>query len=68
MWMPLDGAQGRRWIGTEFQLANDEGLFTDFDGNVSRVVHQWDRYGRPYVDLWLEKQDFVKDTVPVAFE
>jgi hypothetical protein len=28
---------------------------------VSRAIHQWDRFGRPYVDLWLKNQKFVKD-------
>ena len=33
------------------------------DGSRSRVVHQYDRFGSPYL-LWLEKQDFIKDAQP----
>lgn len=66
--MPFDGAGGQRWIGVEFNMTDDEGFFTEFDGSRSRVIHQWDRFGRPFVNLWLPNQDFVKDSVPVEFE
>jgi hypothetical protein len=28
-------------------LTNEDGLFTEFDGSVSRAIHQYDRFGRP---------------------
>jgi hypothetical protein len=61
MWKPFDGASGNNWIGLEYNLTNEDGMFTEFDGSVSRAIHQWDRFGRPYVDLWLKNQKFVKD-------
>jgi len=72
MWQPFEGAdistttnqKNRRWIGEEYNLTDQYGYFTEADGSRSRVVHQWDRFGRPYVNLWLAHQDFVKDPLP----
>jgi hypothetical protein len=64
MWKPFRGASGKRWIGEEFNMADDEGSFTEADGSKSRVIHQFDRFGRPYVDLWFRKQDLFKDPFP----
>jgi hypothetical protein len=65
MWKPFAGASGNNWIGPEYNLTNEDGLFTEFDGSVSRAIHQYDRFGRPYVNLWLNKQDWlVKDPMP----
>jgi hypothetical protein len=61
MWKPFDGASGNNWISREYNLTNEDGMFTKFDGSVSRAIHQWDRFGLPYVDLWLKNQKFVKD-------
>jgi len=64
MWRPFWGASGQRWIGKEYNVCNDEGWFTEADGSISRVVHQFDRFGRPFNDLWLDKQNFVRDPLP----
>jgi hypothetical protein len=53
--VPFPGANETTWIGAEFGLTNDDGLFTEFDGSVSRVVHQWDRFDLPYWE-WLHNQ------------
>ena len=33
MWMPFDGAEGKRWIGKQYNLIDDEGMFTGTSGN-----------------------------------
>lgn len=59
---PFEGANNEnRWIGGD--LINDEGLFVNFDGKPSLVVHQFDRFGNNY-NRWLLQQDFAKDDVP----
>jgi Glycosyltransferase family 17 len=55
------GATQASWIGLEYGLTNEHGLLIESDGSVSRVVHQWDRFGTPYLD-WLQEQDWVRDT------
>ena len=49
------------WIGrTEFGLTNDDGFLVELDGiTISRVVHQWDRFGTPYI-RWLKQQPWVR--------
>jgi hypothetical protein len=57
--IPLDGASGNNCL--ENNLTSKDGLFTESDGSVSREIRQWDRFGQPYVDLFLlRKQKFVK--------
>jgi hypothetical protein len=58
------GATHTSWIGLEYGLTNEHGLLIESDGSVSRVVHQWDRFGTPYLD-WLQEQDWVRDTGPI---
>jgi hypothetical protein len=62
--LPFEGAEGTRWIGKHYNLADDEGFITDFDGSRSRVIHQFDRFKRPYYDLWFSKQRVFKDPIP----
>lgn len=57
---PYPGANEHTWIGTEFNVTDSEGFFTQYDGTRSRVIHQFDRYGQTMTH-WLGKQDFVKD-------
>jgi hypothetical protein len=61
-----DGAEGSRWIGKKYNLIDDEGYFTEFDGSRSRVIHQYDRLGVMFSRDWLSKQDFYNDPWPVA--
>jgi hypothetical protein len=65
---PYPGAAGDRWIGEEYNVCDDEGYFTEFDGTRSRVIHQWDRFGVPYIRRWMGKQGLFKDPVPDTFE
>jgi hypothetical protein len=51
------GANAQTWIGPEFNLTNADGWFIEFDGSISRVVHQWDRFNAPYVH-WLRHQSW----------
>lgn len=60
---PYEGASEKTWIGTEFNLTDENGLFIEADGSLSRVVHQFDRFGIPF-STWLMKQEFVKDDYP----
>jgi hypothetical protein len=54
------GATPMSWIGTEYGVTNEQGLLTELDGSISRVVHQWDRFGTPY-SRWLHQQDWITD-------
>ena len=61
---PYDGANEQTWIGPQYKVADAEGRFTQHDGKTwSRVIHQWDRWGVPFI-RWLDKQDFVHDDMP----
>lgn len=51
------------WISASAHLTNNEGWFTEADGALSRVVHQYDRFG-DNVKTWLREQDWVKDPIP----
>jgi hypothetical protein len=66
MWQPFAGAKGKRWIGSHKSICDDEGFFIEADGRRSRVVHQWDRFGRPYVNLWMEQQPMFRDAKPAT--
>lgn len=57
---PYPGADGKRWIGKQYNLTDDEGFFTEADGSRSRVIHQYDRLGDPYF-AWMRKQAFLRD-------
>ena len=52
--VPFPGANEKTWIGVAYGLANEDGLFTEYDGSVSRVVQRWDRFDWPYLE-WLKK-------------
>ena len=44
------------WIGSEYQITNTQGYFVENDGiTISRVIHQYDRFG-PNLVNWLYKQ------------
>ena len=42
---PFPGATSRSWIGTSYNLTDEDGFLTQYDGTRSRVVHQADRFG-----------------------
>ena len=52
---PYPGAGDRTWISSEFGLTNEDGEFTNFDGTISPVVHQFDRLGLPFID-WMQNK------------
>jgi hypothetical protein len=63
--VPFEGNNGKTWIGypkghIDHGLTNDEGKFIEFDGSISRVVHQWDRFDWMYTH-WLEEQPWASD-------
>jgi len=61
---PYDGDDGKTWIGPQYKVADENGMFAQHDlKTISRVIHQFDRWGIPH-DRWLRKQAFVKDNIP----
>jgi len=69
------GATGRRWVGEEYGLVDDHGFFVDFDGNRSRAVHKFDRFGQcwdgrmsDFCSRWMTKQKWLLDYVPDSFK
>jgi len=68
---PFKGARGSRWIGEEYNLTNDKGLFLHLDGSVARAVHMYDRFGKTpgsyFHDEWVMKQSWLMDSVPDDF-
>ena len=51
--LPYDGATSPRWIGMNSGLIDRQGFLTDIDNATrSRVVHQYDRLGPPFLK-WL---------------
>jgi hypothetical protein len=57
---PFPGATLRTWISTDYGITNEDGEFTNLDGTVSPVVHQYDRLG-PAFQRWLHHMDFSRD-------
>jgi hypothetical protein len=64
-----DGRQCKleyEWIADQstvsYKLLNDQGLFVNVDGSVSRMIHQFDRFGPQLEQGWLYKQPFMQDT------
>ena len=51
---PLEGANNHTWIGPQFNMTDSDGHFIEYDGSLSRVIHQWDRFG-PTLFTWLKK-------------
>lgn len=63
--IPYPGAvKGKHFLGLEYNLTNEEGRFTEVDGSVSRVVHQYDRFG-PSAIQWLNQLDILQDPFPL---
>eukprot|EP00977_Amphora_coffeiformis_P004531 scaffold978_cov164-Amphora_coffeaeformis.AAC.2 len=61
---PYDGEDGNAWIGPQYKVANENGMFTQHDlKTISRVIHQFDRWGIPHYH-WLRKQAFAEDNIP----
>ena len=53
---PYDGAvKSMTWLGTNFDLTDEEGYFINMDGTRSRMVHQYDRFGPNFLS-WLDRQ------------
>ena len=65
---PYDGATATTWIGPQYNVADESGMFTQHDGKTrSRVIHQFDRYGVPFLN-WMSKQNFLHDIMPADVE
>jgi len=66
MKMSFEGASGDRWIGEQFNMVDAQGFFTEFDGSRSRVIHQWDRFGKPFVRWMSQHPGLFRDPIPQA--
>jgi len=56
----LRGTTDKTWIGDQFELTDHRGYFIDYDGQRSRVIHQWDRFGNAVQD-WAYKNILDED-------
>jgi len=45
-----------RWLPREFDLTDDQGYFIDYNGERSRIVHQYDRFGSHASD-WINQKE-----------
>lgn len=65
MWKAFPGATSTNWVGSAYNLTDNltdaEGFFLEKDGSRSRVIHQWDRFGRPLVNLWMDANPYFRD-------
>jgi len=43
------------WLPVAFDLTDEQGYFIDYNGERSRVVHQYDRFGVPFDD-WVSRK------------
>jgi len=44
------------WLPKEFELTDEQGYFIDYNGERSRVVHQYDRFG-VHAEEWVKQQE-----------
>ena len=44
------------WLPIAFDLTDEQGYFIDYNGERSRVVHQYDRFG-VHVEKWLDQNE-----------
>ncbi|KAL7577294.1 hypothetical protein ACA910_002037 [Epithemia clementina (nom. ined.)] len=60
---PFPGAEltNNGWIGLSYNLTDDDGFLTQYDGTRSRVVHQADRFGYYFWYMWLSRQKWADD-------
>ena len=42
----------------------DEGYLLNLDGTPSRVSHQWDRWGGPYISWMYSHPEIFRDIIP----
>ncbi|KAK3250084.1 hypothetical protein CYMTET_40522 [Cymbomonas tetramitiformis] len=62
---PYEGSDGEdAWIGPSFNLIDKSGYLTNYDGMRSKVVHQFDRLGYPFIRRWLNHQPFMTELYP----
>ena len=45
-----------RWLPRQFDLTDDQGYFIDYNGERSRVVHQYGRFGS-HVNAWIDLKE-----------
>ena len=48
------GANEDTWVGEHFGLTDSKGYLVDSDGERSRVIHQYDRFGK-HLGNWMKK-------------
>ena len=56
-------ANGSQWIGKQYNIVDEEGYFTQFDGSRSRVVHQYDRLSQWVWGNIPQKHDWFRDPI-----
>lgn len=59
------GSHGNKWCGDN-PVCDEDGFFLENDGTRSRVIHQFDRYGLPFI-RWMESNPYFKDPMPKNF-
>jgi hypothetical protein len=50
----------KSWLGLQFDLVDEDGYFTNYDGSRSRVIHQYDRF-KSQLKNWLRKSGMVDE-------
>ncbi|GKY97194.1 hypothetical protein MPSEU_000677800 [Mayamaea pseudoterrestris] len=60
---PFRGARGDKWCG-HLNVCDQDGFFLESDGTRSRVIHQFDRYDRPFLE-WMGHNPYFKDPYPL---
>lgn len=45
-----------RWLPTAYDLTDEKGYFIDYNGERSRVVHQYDRFG-VHAEDWVKQKE-----------
>jgi len=51
--IPYEGAEGNNWIDSDYKLTDDDGYFIDIFFRRSAIVHEYDKFGQPYL-TWLD--------------
>lgn len=54
-WIMSEPEEGR-WLPLVYDVTDTEGYFIDFNGERSRVVHQYDRFGN-HAQAWLNRNE-----------
>lgn len=53
---PFANPKSGKWLSLEYDLTDKNGYFIDYNGERSRVIHQYDRFG-DHFDPWLRSNE-----------